>query len=255
MKTSLALLLALACPAFAQDAVEANPRQNTVLVDNDRVRVYETRLAPGEAAPMHSHPPFVTYCLSDAQVKFTLPDGSTQERTLKQGMGGWHPPMTHSVLNSGTTEFRVLHVEVKDFPGASQSRFVQEANLEWIDAPASLPKGCKMTILHGHPSKPGPFSMRIKFPAGTVIPPHWHPADEHATVLSGILKIGKGKTFDESAATAVRSCGFSLMPAGTPHFGIFPEETVLQLHGIGPWKVIYLDETKNKPEAEKTGIR
>ncbi len=132
---------------------------------------------------------------------------------------------------------------------ASGPRFLNEADLKWVDAPASLPKGCKMAILEGDPSKPGPFTMRIKFPAGTRIAPHYHPADEHATVLSGVLKIGKGDLFDEKATTAVRSCGFSLMPAGTHHYGWFPKETILQLHGMGPWKAIYLTDAK-KPHEE-----
>ncbi len=252
MKTGLLFLLA-ATPALAQDPVAADPAHNTLLLDNDRVRVFETRLAPGETSAMHSHPAFVAYSLTDAQAKFTFENGTSREVTLKQGLTAWNPPLTHSVLNTGTTGFRVLHVELKEAPQppevprpvATESHYFNEADLKWVDAPPdSLPKGCRIAILEGDPSRPGPFTMRVKFPAGSRMQPHWHPADEHATVLSGVLKVGKGDAFDENKTAAITRSGFMLMPAGMHHFALFPEETVLQLHGMGPWKVIYLEEAK-----------
>lgn len=49
------------------------------------------------------------------------------------------------------------------------------ATLKWGEAPPALPKGSLMAVLSGDPSKPGPFTLRAKMPAGYTIPPHWQP--------------------------------------------------------------------------------
>src|SRR5712692_7333663 len=121
--------------------------------------------------------------------------------------------------------------------------------LDWVDAPPSVPPGAKLAILEGDPTKPGLFTMRIKFPAGYKIPPHWHPAVEHATVISGALNIGIGDKFDPAKAKELPAGSFSMMPAKTHHFAWVKEETVIQVHGIGPWGINYVnpsDDPRNK---------
>jgi hypothetical protein len=56
------------------------------------------------------------------------------------------------------------------------------SNLQWIDAPASLPRGAKIAVLEGDPSKEGPFVFRALLPDGYRIPPHTHPKIERITV-------------------------------------------------------------------------
>src|SRR5678816_378056 len=73
------------------------------------------------------------------------------------------------------------------------------SEIQWKDGPASLPKGAKMAILEGDPTQPGVFTMRIKFPAGFRVSPHYHSQIEHATVISGTLHLGMGSTFDKDA--------------------------------------------------------
>src|SRR5687767_15283229 len=70
--------------------------------------------------------------------------------------------------------------------------------LQWKNGPASLPKGAKIAVLEGDPSKEGPFVFRIKAPDGYRIPPHTHPKMERVTVISGTFNIGMGKMFDQS---------------------------------------------------------
>ena len=123
-------------------------------------------------------------------------------------------------------------------------------NLTWTDGPASLPKGIESTILEGDPTKAGLFTMRIKLPANYKIPPHWHPAIEHVTVLSGSFYMGLGEAFDESKATKLPVGGFTAMAIGTRHFAFTKEESMIQLHGIGPWGITYVnpaDDPRNKP--------
>lgn len=123
------------------------------------------------------------------------------------------------------------------------------ADIQWADAPPSLPAGAKIAILEGDPSKPGPFTMRIMVPANYHVPPHHHPADEHVTVLSGTFSLGMGETFDEKALTELPVGGFAMMRTGTRHFAWSRDGAVVQLHGIGPWGLTYVnpqDDPRNR---------
>lgn len=113
--------------------------------------------------------------------------------------------------------------------------------LKWVDGPPSLPKGAKFAVIEGKPSEPGPFTMRLKFPAGYKVPPHSHPAIEHVTVLSGLINFGMGDRFDADKSRPMRAGSFIVMPIGTNHFVEAKEEALIQLHGIGPWDVKYVN--------------
>jgi hypothetical protein len=114
-------------------------------------------------------------------------------------------------------------------------------DLGWKDGPASLPKGIQFVVLEGDPTKPGPFTMRLKVPANYKVPPHWHPAIEHVTVVSGTFYMGLGDAFDEAKATPFPAGGFIVMQIGTRHFAYTREEATIQLHGIGPWGINYVN--------------
>jgi len=118
---------------------------------------------------------------------------------------------------------------------------VTPGSLKWTDGPPSLPAGSKAAVIAGDPKNAGLFTMRLKFPADYKIPAHWHPADEHVTVISGTFNMGHGDTFDASKANALPAGSFWVMPAKTNHFGFTKEETVIQLHGMGPWEITYVD--------------
>lgn len=118
---------------------------------------------------------------------------------------------------------------------------VAPADIKWQEGPASLPKGAKMAVLEGEPSKRGPFVLRIKLPDGFRVMPHTHPKDERVTVISGTLYLGEGAKFDEKAGKAVPVGSYARTAAGMKHFGWVKGETVLQLHGEGPWLIEYVD--------------
>ena len=107
------------------------------------------------------------------------------------------------------------------------------AEIQWKDGPVSLPAGAKSAVLEGDPSKEGFFTMRLWLPDGYKIQPHWHPKVEHVTVISGTFNVGMGDKFDQ---TATRE-----MPADMKHFAWAKGETVLQLHGTGPWMITYVN--------------
>lgn len=118
---------------------------------------------------------------------------------------------------------------------------VEADAMQWGPAPPSLPPGAQAAILLGHPAKEGPFVLRLKFPAGFVIPPHRHSKDELVTVMSGRLRIGAGETLDRAAMKALAPASFVHLPAGMPHAAAADGETVVQINGTGPFDVVYVD--------------
>ena len=99
-----------------------------------------------------------------------------------------------------------------------------------------MPPGAQAAVLEGDPSKAGPFTMRIKAPDGAQYrAPLHHPADEHVTVLQGALMMGMGEKVDMTAAREMTADLSGLTPAGVRHFAAMKGETILQLHGTGPW--------------------
>lgn len=97
----------------AQDPVKLSPQYYNVRIDNDRLRVLEFRLKPGEKDMMHSHPPGFVYWLSDANLRMTLPSGSTSDLVAKAGEILWRDSTTHAGENIGNTEAHALAVELK----------------------------------------------------------------------------------------------------------------------------------------------
>lgn len=116
------------------------------------------------------------------------------------------------------------------------------SDISWGPAPASLPPGAQASVLEGDPTVEGPFTLRLRMPANYRIPPHWHPGIEHVTVLSGTFNLGLGETVDEDEGHALTAGGFMAMPPETPHYAWATEETVIQLHGMGPWGITYINE-------------
>ncbi len=114
--------------------------------------------------------------------------------------------------------------------------------IRWQPGPNALPRGAEIALLEGDPMRSGPFTMRLKMPPGYRIPPHSHPADEHVSVISGEFHLGMGERFDATAGTALAAGGFALLPRGMRHFAWTTDtETVIQLHGTGPWGIVYVD--------------
>ena len=117
---------------------------------------------------------------------------------------------------------------------------VQSDALKW-STPAVYAPGAQLAVVRGDPTKEGLYVVRLKVPAGFKIAPHNHPNDENVTVLSGSFNIGTGEKADQSKGTSLKAGGYSFVAKGMNHYAWFTEETVLQLHGIGPQGVTYVD--------------
>jgi hypothetical protein len=111
-------------------------------------------------------------------------------------------------------------------------------------APPDLPKGAEMAVLHGDPSKPAPFTLRLKLPAGYKIPPHWHTKDEQLTIISGTFILHMGDTMD-APAHKLGAGAYHFLPGKMHHAAETTGPAILQLDGIGPFDIHYLNPADN----------
>jgi quercetin dioxygenase-like cupin family protein len=118
---------------------------------------------------------------------------------------------------------------------------VGAAELNWGPAPPVFEKEAQMAVVSGDPSKPGPFVVRLKAPAGFKVMPHFHPTDENITVISGTFALGMGDKFDAAALKEMSPGGFALMPAEMHHFAMAKTAVVAQVHGTGPFALTYVN--------------
>lgn len=117
---------------------------------------------------------------------------------------------------------------------------VSGSAVKWADSPHIGP-GIQTAVLEGDPSGTGTYTIRLKMPDGFKVPPHWHPVAENLVVLQGDFMIGMGEKFDETALQSLGTGGFSKIPKEMRHFGMSKGETVLQIYGVGPFKIIYVN--------------
>lgn len=109
----------------------------------------------------------------------------------------------------------------------------------------TLPPGAVMAMIEGSPdtlfTQALPFTFRLKLPANYEIPAHHHPFVEHATVISGALHMGYGDKVDRSKSKTLPAGSVAVMQADTKHFSWTDQETIVQIHGVGPLIVHYAD--------------
>jgi quercetin dioxygenase-like cupin family protein len=138
-------------------------------------------------------------------------------------------------------------------PAGPAPVIVTPDKIQWGPAPPMLQPGAQFAVLAGDPGKAGPFIIRLKLPDGYKIMPHWHPTAENVTVISGEFHAGMGDKFDESSMTALPAGSIAVMPAHHNHYAMAKGETVVQVHGAGPFKLTYVnpadDPSKGQPSA------
>jgi hypothetical protein len=135
---------------------------------------------------------------------------------------------------------------------ASEMIVLTPARLEWSPAPPILPPGAQVVVLEGDLDRPVPYTFRLRVPDGYRIAPHTHPVDERVTVLQGTVMLGTGSRFDPDATRALPVGSFFVMPRGHEHFVWMKGETVVQIHGVGPWGLTYVnpeDDPRNEAAA------
>lgn len=115
---------------------------------------------------------------------------------------------------------------------------VSATAVTWTDLVVpGFASGAKLAVIHGDPGGTGDYTLRLRFPDGYEFPPHWHPNAEHITVVSGVFRLGMGGTVNPSAIKEYQPGDFLYVPGRMPHFGGARGETVVQLHGNGPFAI------------------
>jgi hypothetical protein len=113
-------------------------------------------------------------------------------------------------------------------------------DLIWMAGPPMLPSGVQMAVVSGDPSKKGMFKIELNMPADYAVPPHSHPTNEIVKVLSGKLHYGMGDKVMADAKTLNPSHS-ALMKAGMHHWVHAPGPAVVQVSGMGPFQINYVD--------------
>lgn len=154
------------------------------------------------------------------------------------------PPVAAAPVAAKTSG--VASVEASSAPAAKSTSVKKAApeaytpnQTQWLDFP-KLP-GVKYAVYDGDPTLNSIYTMRLRFPDGYKIPPHFHPRIERITVISGTLNVGSGDVFNQNATVAVPAGGFIAMGADMHYYCWTRGDTIIQLTGIGPWEIRYVN--------------
>ena len=127
---------------------------------------------------------------------------------------------------------------------ADAHKIVHFGDLKW----KPIIKGCDVASVDGDMNAEGtPFVLRLRCADGSKIPAHWHPTDENVTVLKGTFLVGMGETFDESKMQTMNVGNFVSMPKEMRHYAMSKGETIVQVHGAGPFKVNWVNPSDVQP--------
>lgn len=119
--------------------------------------------------------------------------------------------------------------------------YMNTGDVKWGPAPPVFMKGAKMAVLSGDPGKEGPFVARLQVPANYKIAPHWHSKDEDLTVISGTFYLAEGDKVEMAHAHAMKTGAYHHLPAKTHHFAFSKGPAVVQINGMGPFDLTYID--------------
>ena len=133
-------------------------------------------------------------------------------------------------------------------PAGEHHKVVAADAIQW----KSLRPGAEIAVISGDPNKEGsPFVVRFRYAGKARIPPHWHPTDEHLTILSGTFRLGVGERGDESATTPLGAGAYAFVAAKMAHYAWADDGTVIQAHGIGPFVINYVNPADDPARAIK----
>ena len=97
----------------AQDVLKVNPKTIVLKLENERVRVLEATIKPGDKEQMHSHPAYVIYVIAGGKIRSHNVDGTVSESEFRTGDVIYREPLTHWAENIGNTTIKLELVELK----------------------------------------------------------------------------------------------------------------------------------------------
>jgi quercetin dioxygenase-like cupin family protein len=148
------------------------------------------------------------------------------------------------VAAMGLVLFAAMVYSQEKKAGADTHRIVHYGDLKWTP----IIKGCDLAVVDGNPDADGqPFVVRFKCADGAKVPAHWHPTDESVTVLKGTFLVGMGESFDEAKLQPMNVGNFATLPKEMRHFALCKGDTIVQVHGTGPFKVNWVNPSDVQP--------
>ncbi len=125
-------------------------------------------------------------------------------------------------------------------------------DVKWGAPPPVFPPGAKFAVIAGDPAAKGLVTVRFELPAGYAIPPHFHPTDEHITVLKGTVSIGMGDVADKTHVLTLSPGGYGVATANMHHYAYTTTGATIQVHMQGPFAITYVnpadDPSKKGPQ-------
>ena len=112
--------------------------------------------------------------------------------------------------------------------------------------------GVEMSVVSGDPDgKGGLYVIRIRTKGEVRVPPHWHPTEEHVTVLEGSFLMAHGDTYNASKLIELKPGGHSIVPATMRHFGFHKAGNVIEVFGEAPFVVNWVNPADDPNRAKK----
>ena len=136
-------------------------------------------------------------------------------------------------------------------PGAAKPAHtvLKPEDLKW----GPLIPGAEMAVVAGTPSKAGGmYIIRIKCKDGLKVMPHWHPTDEHITVMTGIFAMGIGDKYEAGKLHDVAPGSHAAVPKEMHHFALSKGESIIEVSGMAPFVVNWVnpaDDPANQAKA------
>jgi quercetin dioxygenase-like cupin family protein len=137
-------------------------------------------------------------------------------------------------------------------PHLAHAQVPSAAAVKFGPGPDFLPKAVEFALIQGDPSKPGVYTVRLRFPNNFQFPAHWHPTDEHVTVLQGTFIVGMGDAIDVAKGQTLTAGGFITAPADAHHWATTRGVTVVQVSGEGPFAITYVKASDDPRQAQPT---
>jgi anti-sigma factor ChrR (cupin superfamily) len=159
-------------------------------------------------------------------------------------------------LFSAASSLAQTTAPAKKAAAPAMATVVPAGSEKWGDIPAAVLVGTpsvdmggklQLAVVQGNPMQAGvPYTVRLSCTDGTKIAPHWHPTTENVTVIKGTFEIGMGSKWDSAALKELPPGSFASAPARMRHFAMCKGDAVVQVHGIGPLVVNFVEADKPK---------
>lgn len=98
---------------MAGDPTKVAPHAYKTVFENDRVRILNSTMGPGETTDMHGHPDHIGVAITACKFKFTMGNGEAIEGDLAPGEAGFFDATEHSTENTGREQMQVIIIELK----------------------------------------------------------------------------------------------------------------------------------------------